>query len=79
MEYFSIIICRPILFLCKVNFSKLDLIFAEKFETNVQPSKNVIIITTVYLNRTINILYLYYSTYGFGLNRLGCYYSCASL
>lgn len=44
MEYFSII-CRPIPFLYKVNFSKLDLIFAEKCETNVQPSKNVIIIT----------------------------------
>lgn len=44
MEYFFII-CRPILFLCKVNFSKLDLIFAENCETNVQPSKNVIIIT----------------------------------
>lgn len=34
------------MFLCKVNFSKLDLIFAENRETNVQPRKNVIIITT---------------------------------
>lgn len=34
------------MFLCKVNTSKLDLIFAENCETNVQPRKNVIIITT---------------------------------